>query len=192
MEWKTPQTGANRLCDTLASRKPIGDLSLTDFDDFRDGLLDTDGSCRDVNFHPLTLVDCSTIVHRVFAVASDCTAYDSNGVPLRFDAAAFVDSAARIPSAHAALSNVAGLFAHLQCFAGVDDDGAFLELSFFPDDFTYCGDPLFAIVRFLNSLCADTSVAEYFVRYENAGWTFGATGFGTGVIFTRSQVATVA
>ena len=165
---------------------------MSDFDDFREGLLDTDGSCRDVNFHPLTLVDCAKIVQRVFAVATDCTAYDSNGDPLPFDASAFVDSAARIPSAHAALSNVAGLFTHLQCFAGADDDGAFLELTFFPDDFTYSGDPLVAIVRFLNSLCADTSVAEYFVRYENVSWTLGETGFGTGVIFTRSQVATVA
>ena len=165
---------------------------MADLDSFRDGLLDIDGSCRDVNFSPLSLDDCRTIVHRLFPLAADGSAHDSDGEPLPLDAAAFVDSAASRPSARAVLKNVGGLFSHLQCFAGADDRGVFLELTFFPDDLTWSGDALVAVVRFLNSLCVTTSVAEYFVRYENASWVFGTTGEGTGVIFTRSEVATVA
>ncbi|WP_236615863.1 hypothetical protein, partial [Rhodopirellula europaea] len=166
---------------------------ISKFDDFRSGLFDHDsGSCRDVNFTPLSLEDCSKIVHRVFAASSACIAHDSNGEPLAFDAAEFVKSFATIPSAHATLSNVAGLFDSLQCFACADQNGAFLELTFFPADLAPSDDPLVHVVRFLNSLCGGTSVSEYFVRYENASWQFGTTGPNTGVIFTRSQVATVA
>jgi len=165
---------------------------LSEFDDFRLGLLDNDGSCRDINFAPLALTDCSTIVHRLFALASGFSGHASNGDTLSFDPAAFIESAATIPSAHGVLNDVGGIFTQLQCFAGADHESAFLELTFFPKELVCSDDSLVTLVRFLNSLCLDTDISEYFVRYENASWEFGKTGNGTGVIFTRSQVATVA
>ena len=108
------------------------------------------------------------------------------------DANSFVDAATSTANVRAAVENVANLFTHLQCFICDDTDGAFLELTFFPNDIVTDGDPLFAVIQFLRNICEGTTITEYFVRYENASWSFGDTAFGSGVIFTRSDVATVA
>ena len=126
----------------------------------------------------------------MFASAADGTVFDSNGDSLPFDPVVFVGTAIAMPSARGTLNEVGGLFAHLQCFAGADSNDAFLELTFLPADITCPGDPLVEVVRFLNGLCIETSVAEYFVRYENASWKLGDP-TGAGVIFTRSQVASL-
>lgn len=151
-----------------------------------------DGSCRDVNFTPLTLGDCHTIVGRIFSQSQSGTATDGNGDQIELNASSFVSVGASTAHARVALENVADLFTHFQCFVCVDTGGPFLELTFFPDDVVPEGDPLIAVIQFLRNICVGTTVTEYFVRFENASWSFGDTAAGSGVIFTRSDVATFA
>ncbi len=132
------------------------------------------------------------MVDRVFSQAESGEATDGNGEPISFNSGLFADAGESTSLARAVLQNVAGLFSHFQCFMHVDSDGPFLELTFFPDDVLRDRDPLQSVVHFLRDLCSDTSVTQYFVRYENASWTFGDTTSMSGVIFTRTDVETVA
>ncbi len=164
---------------------------MKDSTHYRDALTEADGTCRDINFAPLTLADCRTIAERVFSCAEKGSATDGNGNAVALDAAAFLSAGTSTPFVHAGLANVSAVFSELQCFFCVEDGSPFWVLTFCPEHIFQHGDPLTTVVRFLSNICEGTDVTEYFVRYENAAWKFGDITSGSGVILTRSQVAVI-
>ncbi len=161
---------------------------LADLDRIRDELLERDGSCRDVNFVGMTWADALTILRRLIERADTGTAVDANGGALQLDASIVHEASRTTSHVHLCLESSSVPFTHFQCFIFADTDVPFMELTFFPDDIVHSDAPLREVVHFLDSLCAGTSITDYFVRYENASWTFGDNGPTSGVIFTRSTV----
>ena len=161
---------------------------MIDLNRFRDALINTDGTARDINFTPLTLADCCGVVKSIFSHAAEGSVFDGHGNAVSCDAEIFLSTGISTRSVHAELTNVSRTFTELQCFLCFDDDSPFLELTFFPEHVSHHNDALSEIVGFLSNIIRDTDVSEYFVRYQNESWRFGDSTPGSGVIFTRSQI----
>ena len=155
-------------------------------------MLDFDaGSARDINFEGMTWPDFLIVLQRALEFITDGAAYKGNGGEIPLDAQVVFDSVRTATNVQIHGVSNSAPFRRFQLFACVDNEAPFIELTFFPNDLADRDDPLSAVVGFINHLCLDTSVSNYFVRYENGGWNFGDTAFGSGVIFTRSDVATI-
>jgi hypothetical protein len=164
--------------------------TVSQMESYSESLLDTDGSCRDINFGGLSWSGAAAIldwlITRSLSVLVDCQ--DDNPVESSVTGELLCKTAGRLGFCRLVLKDTDSLFSHLQTYLGADNGTPFLEVSFFPDDLILDRYSIDRFVGFLDNLAEIGGATQYFVRYENVSWRFGDTSENSGVIFTYSDI----
>ena len=153
-------------------------------------LLDVDGSCRDMNFDRATWHGVRSLIRQVAADFEDMrvgsTSLDSPGVQVA-DVNVAVDLVEQNGGfLQILLNGGTNIVRHLQVFASAVPEGPpWVELSFFPEDVLPKPSPEGPFIGWADAVSNTLGASRYFVRYENASWTFGDLTPTAGVFLVR-------
>lgn len=154
-------------------------------------LLDVDGSCRDINFDRATWLGIRSLIDQVRGEFGDVrlgsTSLDTDEVQVA-DLNVALDTVERQGGHLQILFNSGvNIVRHLQVFASAaPQEPPFVELSFFPEDVLPRPNPGPPFVSWADAVSNTLGATRYFVRYENASWTFGDVTPHSGVFLVRA------
>ena len=154
-------------------------------------LLDVDGSCRDMNFDRATWPGVRSLIDRARREFGDVrvgfTSHGTDEVQVADVEVALDLVEQRGGCVQLLLNHGSSVLRHLQIFASsAPGEPLFVELSFFPQDVLPQVDPHVPFGAWADSVSNVLGATRYFVRYENASWTFGDVGAGSGVFLVRA------
>jgi len=161
-------------------------------------LLDEDGSCRDINFENPTWEGAANLVRSFLQNYTVFSATTGEGKDIKVELADEQSfQLSTLLEGYIILSgqNSQALISGLQIFIGNPENGEngtpFVELTFFPSNLneTFSG---IRFIHFVEEMKKWLQASWYYVRYENASWKFGSSGFGSRVIFQSSGVKDIA
>lgn len=145
------------------------------------------GSCRDLTFSALTDQQAKSLVFWL------CEIYPETEV----NAYSSIDSAeieptmffgSKFHSMHISAKSSVSVVQRLQLFLFREKDGSFFsELTFFPEDVLTKGNLLQMINNWLDGIVEKVKPTEYYLRFENASWTFGEVSEYSGVILYEND-----
>jgi len=153
-------------------------------------LLDVDGSCRDMNFDRATWAGVRSLLDQARREFGDvrvgCTSHDTNEVQVE-DVQGAIDLVEREGGCvQLLLDGGSSVLTNLQIFAScAPSEPLFVELSFFPEDVIPKLSPHAGFIAWADAISKILGATRYFVRYENASWTFGV-GAQSGVFLVRA------
>ena len=153
-------------------------------------LLEWDGSCRDVNFEGVTWAGVDTALRYLKESFSRVSATNGEGRSVLEPLPTAIASKAREGEhLHVVLAEGTDLFTNLQISVWGSREGSpFVEVTFFPADLRARGDVKHEFLTWVNKLRSCLQARRYYVRYENASWTFGDTGELSGVILVSDEL----
>ncbi len=157
--------------------------------EIEDQVIEKDGSCRDVNFPDVNSSQAIALLNHVQSFCVLNSATDSEGKELEIEQ--IIERLSS--SATETIVSYWGcqeLISQIQLFFSWENNSKiFIELTFFPQDIDKKAYSLENFMEWLKPFLVALNTKKYYVRYENASWTFGDTRKTSGVIFTNSQYA---
>jgi len=143
-------------------------------EEIRTSLLHDEGSCRDINLVAPTWEGIARVLDSLTCIYSTHrwdVAPEKTALPLH-----------RGEHLRLILEDRNALLSHLQVFIFCENDGSpFVEFTFFPEDVKDSPDLPAAFIGFVKELQRQAGASGYFVRFENASWSFGDCSHGSGV-----------
>ncbi len=149
-------------------------------------VIDIDGSCRDVNFPDVDIMQAIALLNHVLGFCELNSASDSEGNKL---SAEEISNQLSKSDAETIVSywKCQGLISQVQLFLSWNNKSKiFIELTFFPQDVDKEAYSLEKFKEWLKPFLVALNTKTYFVRYENASWLYGDTNEFSGVIFSSS------
>ena len=152
-------------------------------------IIDIDGSCRDINFPDVGRSEAISLLKHMKSSCELRGGNDSEGNEISAE-----EIIERI-----SLSDTENIFSYWLCeglvsqvqifISWVNGSKIFVEVTFFPQDIDTKTYSLKCFLGWLKPILVSLNASTYFVRYENASWSYGDTTEESGVIFTNSQYA---
>lgn len=155
-------------------------------------LLDTDGSCRDVNFENPTWCGVTKLIRSLEQLFENRSAWDgSENLLNEPHSETIVTTAQTGKSIILGYSNGTTVVAELQIFVCSEEDGSpFIELTFFPQDILRSENLGRSFINWIDEMQLLLRSHRAYCRYENASWRFGEVGSNSGVFYVSDTVTT--
>ena len=152
-------------------------------------IIDVDGSCRDVNFPDVGKPESIALLNLMKNSCELKRGTDSEGNEISTQ-----EIIERLSSSDTetivSYWVCQGLVSQVQLFLSwAKDSKIFVEITFFPQDVDIDAYSLETFKKWLKPFLVALNTSSFFVRYENASWSYGDTSELSGVIFTNSQHA---
>ena len=161
---------------------------MKELHDVTKSLLDSDGSCRDLNFEGPTWEGVGNLMATLHTIFQCVSITDHEGRTIAIPASAPV-AIPDVGHIHVVLDEGTDLLRRLKVFVGREDDGSpFVELTFFPDDLVRGLEVKSRFMKWADDIRALLQARRYYARYENASWRFGDTGAKSGVFLVSDEV----
>lgn len=154
-----------------------------------EGILDCDGSCRDLNFMSSDRGAVAKLITWFSDNYNSISACDNDGIDIELNS--FEETLRNLPSPKSIQiggESSSCVIDKVQVFLYIEADGTvYIEITFFPQDIKT---EEFEISSFLQLIrfWQETASADIgYLRYENASWKFGDTSQNSGVIYVSKN-----
>ena len=158
--------------------------------DLVEGLLDRDGSFRDMNFEGATWEGVRKLIESLQAqfASIDLPVLNDQDQPKVLNAEELVTDARGGKYFILNCDRGTGIVIYLHVFVSDSEIGPHVEFTFAPYNLRWKNDLRKEFLNWADEMRDALQARRYFVRYESVSWTFGDTGENSGVFYVSGHL----